>query len=84
MLDCIKRGEVAVCERCKGYAKPDITFFGEDLPAAFTSAVGRLQEADLLLIMGTSLVVFPFAALTGIVSENAPRVLINREPSGDL
>lgn len=43
-----------------------------------------LVEADLLFIMGTSLTVYPFAALSQIVSQDCPRVLINFDGVGDL
>ena len=44
----------------------------------------RLREADLLFVIGTSLKVHPFAALTGLVPASCPRVLINLEPAGDV
>jgi NAD-dependent histone deacetylase SIR2 len=34
-MECVKTGVVAICERCQGYAKPDVVFFGENLPATF-------------------------------------------------
>ena len=51
-------------QRSGGLVKPDIVFFGEQLPERF----GRLVPADfdacdLLLVMGTSLQVQPFASL---------------------
>jgi NAD-dependent histone deacetylase SIR2 len=45
---------------------------------------GNLQEADLLIIAGTSLTVYPFAALANMTSEKCPRILINLESVGDL
>lgn len=45
---------------------------------------GHLQEADLLIIAGTSLTVYPFAALANMTSEKCPRILINLETVGDL
>ena len=36
-----------------------------------------------LIIMGTSLVVQPFAGLAGKVGYSTPRLLINRDPVGD-
>ncbi len=44
----------------------------------------KLREADLLLVIGTSLKVHPFAALTERVPSSCPRVLINLEPAGDV
>lgn len=44
-----------------------------------------LEEADLLIIMGTSLTVHPFAALADLASrDKCPRVLINLDQVGDL
>merc|ERR1712048_623082 len=43
---------------------------------------GDLWSCDLLLVLGTSLVVQPFAGLLGQVCRRAPRVLVNRDPVG--
>jgi len=44
--------------------KPDIIFFGEMLPERFQILADRdFVQADLLIIMGSSLVVQPFASL---------------------
>lgn len=44
--------------------KPDIVFFGENLPPRFFLCVEKdIKQCDLLIIMGTSLVVHPFASL---------------------
>ena len=44
--------------------KPDIVFFGENLPNRFHQLVPKdFPQADLLIVMGTSLVVHPFAGL---------------------
>jgi len=74
--------EVAYCE-CGGCIKPDITFFGEALPAEFfVQREIDFPKCDLLIVMGTSLVVHPFAGLITLVPENVPRLLINLEPVG--
>ncbi|VDK21871.1 unnamed protein product, partial [Anisakis simplex] len=55
---------VAKCDKCNGIVKPDIVFFGENLPKRFFKcAVSDFPKCDLLIIMGTSLVVQPFAGL---------------------
>jgi len=65
--------------------KPDITFFGEDLPPDFYSNYKNdFEKCDLLIVMGTSLQVEPFSHLHSIVNENCPRILINRELVGDF
>ena len=56
------------CPVCKGLVKPDIVFFGESLPDHFfTRAAADFPAADLLIVMGTSLVVNPFASLIGTI-----------------
>ena len=42
----------------------------------------ELGQAEVLLVLGTSLAVMPFASLVDRVSEKTPRLLINREPVG--
>jgi NAD-dependent deacetylase sirtuin 2 len=52
------------CEKCNGVVKPDIVFFGEDLPSRFFFCVEEdFPKCDLLIILGSSLVVQPFASL---------------------
>ncbi|QDZ22052.1 NAD-dependent protein deacetylase sirtuin 2 [Chloropicon primus] len=66
-----------------GLVKPDIVFFGEQLPSQFFKlAEEDFPKCDLLIVMGTSLVVQPFASLIGRVSSKVPRLLINREKVG--
>ncbi len=64
---------------CGGVFKPDITFFGEALPeAAWEAAWNDLQQADLLLVLGSSLVVQPAAQLPRMLKPSVPLVIINR------
>ena len=75
-----------------GLVKPDIVFFGEKLPDRFYQLSGILpfpdfgcgqepdfDKCDLLIVMGTSLVVQPFASLIDRVPKECPRLLLNRE-----
>ena len=64
---------------CGGLVKSKIVFFGEPVDLGDTS---DLEEADLLIIMGTSLQVMPFAGLIGKVNPLCPRLLLNRELVG--
>ena len=60
--------EFARCDACGGLVKPSIVFFGEALPQRFAElAESDLSSCDLLVIMGTSLVVHPFASRTVMV-----------------
>ncbi|KIM89436.1 hypothetical protein PILCRDRAFT_225362 [Piloderma croceum F 1598] len=79
-----RRNEFGEEEKERGLVKPDIVFFGEGLPDEFHRAIPTLREADLLIVMGTSLTVRPFAMLAELVREGCLRVLINLEKVGDL
>nr|KAF6411742.1 sirtuin 2 [Rousettus aegyptiacus] len=71
------------CEKCQSVVKPDIVFFGENLPARFFSCMqSDFLKVDLLIIMGTSLQVQPFASLIGKAPLSTPRLLINKEKTG--
>ncbi|GBF96214.1 NAD-dependent deacetylase sirtuin [Raphidocelis subcapitata] len=62
---------------------PAERFFGEPLPARFHRRRAEdLGRADLLVVMGTSLVVQPFASMVADVSPGVPRLLVNRERVG--
>ncbi|ORZ33198.1 DHS-like NAD/FAD-binding domain-containing protein, partial [Catenaria anguillulae PL171] len=76
---------VPECTQCsQGVVKPDIVFFGEALPEAFFKAMqSQVPEADLLLVLGTSLKVAPFNMVVDEVGVRVPRVLINRERVGE-
>ncbi|KIP08947.1 hypothetical protein PHLGIDRAFT_29303 [Phlebiopsis gigantea 11061_1 CR5-6] len=84
LKDEILQGEIAYCYECGGLVKPDIVFFGESLPPRFHNTIGLLRTADLLIVMGTSLTVHPFASLTQLVPEGCPRVLVNMDQAGDI
>ncbi|PRW20829.1 NAD-dependent deacetylase sirtuin-2 [Chlorella sorokiniana] len=82
-----QEGNPCHCKKrsCNGLVKPDIVFFGESLPERFWERVPLdFSQADLLIVMGTSLVVNPFAGLIDYVGQHVPRVLINREKAGEL
>ena len=54
----IRKNSMAFLNRSEfvqGVVKPDIVFFGEDLPERFFMYERDLEKADLLLILGTSL-----------------------------
>lgn len=75
--------ELPSCEHCKGLVKPDIVFFGENLPGKFYSSPEEdFQDCDLLIIMGTSLEVQPFASLIHRAGPRCIRLLINRDAVG--
>lgn len=54
--------ELPVCGSCAGILKPDVIFFGEALPEeTLQEATRRASRCDLLIVVGSSLVVYPAA-----------------------
>ena len=80
-----KRNEPNAVPRCGcgGVFKPDITFFGEGLPPrAWAEAEALVRKADLLLVLGTSLTVYPAAGLPELcVAAGGRMVLVNDQPT---
>lgn len=79
--------EIPTCKdtpECNGLVKPDIVFFGEPLPPEFSTSQAELDEIDLAIVMGTSLTVFPFAALPMKVPHGPARLLLNKEKVGEI
>lgn len=51
--------QVPACRRCGGTLKPAVVFFGEGVPRAWVNrAMGDIDSADALLVVGSSLMVF--------------------------
>ncbi|KAK1506480.1 [Colletotrichum costaricense] len=75
---------VPKCDSCGGLVKPDIVFFGEALPEAFRDNTHLPALADLIVVMGTSLSVYPFAGLAEASKSGVPRLLLNRERVGQM
>lgn len=86
MKDHVFAGMVPQCNEdgCDGTVKPDIVFFGEALPSAFGDNSHQAAMADLVLILGTSLSVYPFAGLPEMTRQGKPRMLFNMERVGQL
>lgn len=72
------QGDIPYC-KCGGYIKPDIVFFGEQLPSEFYSLCKNPPFSDLILIMGTSLKVQPAAGLALMIAEKVPSIFVNRD-----
>jgi NAD-dependent deacetylase len=69
------------CEKCDGLLRPDVVWFGEELPRAeLESAVSAAREAQVFFSIGTSGVVQPAAALAHAArNKGAVVVEINAE-----
>jgi NAD-dependent deacetylase len=75
-------------DRCReGYPlRPHIVWFGEEVPL-LNSAAEQVMEADILLVVGTSLQVYPAAGLLHYRKKGVPVFLVDPNPSlseGDL
>ncbi len=75
------QNEVPRCPSCGAVLKPDVVFFGEPIPAdAMREAFEEARRADLVLVIGTSAVVFPASDIPSIAKEHSARVVeINLE-----
>ena len=58
----IREEKIPKCVRCGGVIKPDIVFFGEPVKRV-REAEQIVRDSDLLFVIGTSLTVYPAAAL---------------------
>lgn len=57
-VDASENFQIPVCRNCGGVLKPDVVFFGESVPTDTVElAMKRLDEAEVLLVAGTSLTV---------------------------
>ncbi|GAH63527.1 unnamed protein product, partial [marine sediment metagenome] len=72
LLQRIKQeSDVPACPNCQGILKPDVVLFGEVLPGeTLTEATRRSQNCDLLIIIGSTLVIYP-AAYIPMYAKNA-------------
>ncbi|KXT12480.1 hypothetical protein AC579_7361 [Pseudocercospora musae] len=65
-----------------GVMKPDITFFGEQLPEDFFTRFTDIdaKDTDLVIVIGTSLKVAPVSEMPNYVPHHVPHVYISMEP----
>jgi NAD-dependent deacetylase len=75
--------EAPVCPACGTILKPGVVMFGELLPSdAITRAEGLARETGLLLVVGSSLEVWPVAGLAGeAVAAGGALAILNRDPT---
>jgi len=81
ILPNVLEGSVPRCD-CGGVVKPDVTFFGESLPReAWDRSAEAMAGADLVIVIGTSLLVQPAASLPDFRRRFARLVIVNRNPT---
>jgi NAD-dependent SIR2 family protein deacetylase len=71
------------CTNCGGMLKPNIVYFGESVPKNLVAqAFAMVDEADALLVAGSSLTVFSgFRFVRHAASHGIPVAIINRGPT---
>lgn len=81
-LDYIRNSsDVPVCEKCGGPVKPDVVLYEEGLDnETISAAVRYISEAQVLIIGGTSLAVYPAAGLIDYF-KGEKLVVINKAPT---
>ncbi|MBR1938247.1 MAG: NAD-dependent protein deacylase [Spirochaetales bacterium] len=79
----VRLGQVPKCDRCGGVIKPDIVFYGESLPSdVLDLAEIAFKKADLTLILGSSLTVYPAASLPRLTNYYGGKtVIVNAQPT---
>ena len=78
--DILKMDTVPKCPRCGGLIKPDVTLYEESLDMdVLNEAVYQIAHADLMIIAGTSLRVYPASGLIHYYN-GKHLVVINKEP----
>lgn len=80
--DHVEAGRPPHCGVCGNLRRPGVVWFGEPLPlAAFTAAEAAADSCDLMLVVGTSGVVYPAA---GLARRARGRVVIVNPEASDL
>lgn len=73
--------DVPLCEKCGGPIKPDVVLYEEGLnQKTINDAIHYIREADVLIIGGTSLAVYPAAGLIDYF-QGDKLVVINKAPT---
>ncbi|HEX3864609.1 MAG TPA: Sir2 family NAD-dependent protein deacetylase [Stellaceae bacterium] len=77
-------GTVPTCDKCLGHVKTATVSFGQQMPfLAMRRAEEETLAADLFIVLGSSLVVYPAAGFPELAKRNgATLVIVNREPTG--
>ncbi len=74
--------EIPRCE-CGGLLKPNAVFFGEPIEKdILIKSFGYAENCDVMLVVGTSAMVYPAAQLPAMAKQNGAMIVeINKEPS---
>ena len=65
------------CPQCGSQMRPAVVWFGEALPSSdWLDAEQACRDCDVLLVIGTSAVVYPAAGLIGLAKSAGARIII--------
>ena len=78
LIYTLDKWEVKIGDLCElgSQLRPHIVWFGEDVPN-FNLATRISQKADIFIVVGTSLQVYPAASLLYLINDNVPKYLID-------
>ncbi|MFX1560829.1 MAG: NAD-dependent deacetylase [Promethearchaeota archaeon] len=90
--ESVVNGEIPPrCEKCNGVLKSEAILFGEPLPeAAMSKAAELCRTTDLMLVIGTSLTIYPAAFLPQLAKNSGAKIIlvslegINRDSVADI
>ena len=82
-LDAVGDFSVPACVRCDGVLKPNVVFFGESVPRdKVDHAMKRVDEADALLVIGSSLTVWSgYRFVKRAAERQTPVAIVNIGPT---
>jgi NAD-dependent deacetylase len=76
IIDTVMKKNIPHCT-CGGVLKPRVVFFGESI-IGMEKAEDEVGKAELLLVIGSSLVVYPVASFPVFRRDTTPLVIINK------
>jgi len=79
----LETGQLPRCPTCAGVLRPDVVLYGEALPArTWRQAELHARAADVMLVAGSSLEVWPAAGLPSLTEDRGGQlIIVNREPT---
>lgn len=79
IYDKFKKGEIPFkCNSCGGTLRTDVVLFGDKMSPDFYDAIREVSGCDLLIVIGSSLKVYPVAGIPDLCKK---LVIINKEPT---
>ena len=86
--DALAEFHIPWCVHCGGMLKPDVVFFGDGVPAARTQqALDLMHNADALLVVGSSLVVFSgyrFCRMAAVANKPVAAINLGKTRADDM